>query len=218
MREAVMNEPVMDELVDLGPLEMTRIVVGPMSNNAYLLRDRSSGTLVLIDAAAEPERLLEALHSAPLAAVVTTHRHADHVGALVAVVTATGAATAAGGPDADALPVPTDTRLGDGDAVAVGGASLAVVRLTGHTPGGIALVHDARPGGGVVHVFTGDSLFPGGIGRTGSPGAFATLLADVRAKLFDVLPDDTRIWPGHGEPTTLGVERPELAAWAERGW
>lgn len=208
----------MDETVDLGGLGMTRVVVGPMSNNAYLLREPSTGVLVLVDAADEAPRLLAALDGSPLDTVVTTHRHRDHVQALAAVVGATGATTVAGAPDADALPVPVDRALEDGDTVAVGGVELRVVRLTGHTPGGIALVHDGRAAGGGVHVFTGDSLFPGGVGRTGSPEDFRTLLSDVRSKLFVALPDDTRIWPGHGDPTTLGAERPQLAEWAERGW
>ncbi len=105
-----------------------------------------------------------------------------------------------------------------GDTVAVVVVELRVVRLTGHTPGGIALVHDGRPAVGSVHVFTGDSLFPGGVGRTGSPEDFRTLLADVRSRLFEPFPDETRIWPGHGEPTTLGAERPHLQEWRDRGW
>lgn len=212
------GESGVDEVVELGGLGMTRLVVGPMGNDAYLLREPTTGALALVDAADEAPRLLAALGGATLATVVTTHRHADHVQALAAVVAATGAATVAGAPDAGALPVPVDRAVGDGDTVAVGPVALRVVRLTGHTPGGIALVHDGRPAGGGVHVFTGDSLFPGGVGRTGSPAFFTTLLGDVRAKLFDALPDDTRVWPGHGDPTTLGAERPHLAEWAARGW
>jgi glyoxylase-like metal-dependent hydrolase (beta-lactamase superfamily II) len=207
-----------DDAVDLGGLSMTRLVVGPMSNNAYLLEDPRTGALALVDAADEAPRLLGAVGKRPLATVVTTHRHADHVQALGAVVAATSAVTVAGEPDAAALPVPTGRAVTDDDLVEVGHARLRVVRLTGHTAGGIALVHDGRPAGGVVHVFTGDSLFPGGVGRTGSPEDFATLLTDVRTKLFDGLPDDTQVWPGHGDPTTLGAERPHLTEWADRGW
>lgn len=207
-----------DDAVDLGGLSMTRLVVGPMANNVYLLDDPATGTLVLVDAADDAPGLLAALGQRPLAAVVTTHRHADHVQALAAVVQATHATTIAGGPDATTLPVAVDRPVTDGDVVEVGRVRLRVVRLTGHTPGGIALVHDGRPADGVVHVFTGDSLFPGGVGRTGSPADFASLLDDVRTKLFDALPDDTRVWPGHGDPTTLGAERPHLQEWADRGW
>lgn len=217
-RERVRGEPEPEDAVDLGGLSMTRLVVGPMANNAYLLEDPATGARVLVDAADEAPQLLAALGGRPLTAVVTTHRHADHVQALAAVVEATHAMTVAGEPDAAALPVAVGRPVIDGDVVEVGRVPLRVVRLTGHTPGGIALVHDGRPAGGVVHAFTGDSLFPGGVGRTGSPGDFGSLLDDVRRKLFDTLPDDTQVWPGHGDPTTLGAERPHLREWADRGW
>ncbi len=133
------------------------------------------------------------------------------------VVSATGARTAAGEDDADHLPVPVEIRLRHGDTVDVGEVSLDVVHLRGHTPGSVALVH--RGADGSVHVFTGDSLFPGGVGNTqGDPERFASLIEDVERRLFDVLPDETVVHPGHGAGTTLGAERPHLAEWRERGW
>ena len=201
---------------DLGVATVTALSVGGMDNNAYLVEDRATGGLLLVDAAAEPGRLLDLLGGRPLGSVVTTHRHADHWGALAEVVRATGATTLAGAPDAVGIPVPTDRPLDDGDRVQVGALSLGVVRLTGHTPGGIALtLTDAA---GTVSVFTGDSLFPGGVGRTRSPEDFTRLLDDVTTRLFDVLGDDTVVLPGHGAATTLGAERPHLAEWRARGW
>ncbi len=213
-----MDTASVDEVVELGGSRLTRLVVGPMANDVYLLREPSTGAQLLVDAADEAPRLLAALGGTPLATVVTTHRHGDHVQALAAVIATTGARTVAGGPDAGALPVGVDRAVEDGDTVEVGTVTLRVVRLTGHTPGGIALVYDGRPAGGLVHVFTGDSLFPGGVGRTGSPADFRQLLADVRTKLFDALPDEARVWPGHGDPTSIGAERPHLDEWADRGW
>jgi len=148
--------------------------------------------------------------------VVTTHQHADHWQALAEVVAATGARTVAHPADAPGIPVPTDELVDDGDEVAVGRVALAVVHLVGHTPGSIALVH--RDSDGSTHVFTGDSLFPGGVGKTRSPEAFASLMDDVEAKLFARLPDDTWVYPGHGDDTTLGAERPQLGGWRARGW
>ncbi len=205
-----------EQVRDLGLATVTAVSVGGMDNNAYLVTDSATGALLLVDAAAEPDRLLGLLAGGPLASVVTTHRHADHWGALAAVVEATGAPTLAGAPDAEAIPVPTDRLLDDGDEVRVGELSLGVVRLTGHTPGGIALT--LAGGTGRVHLFTGDSLFPGGVGRTRSPGDFARLLDDVTTKLFGVFGDDTVVLPGHGAATTLGAERPQLAQWRARGW
>lgn len=208
---------VADERVDdLGVATVTAVSVGGMDNIAYLVRDSATGQQLLVDAAAEPDRLLGLLAGRPLAAVVTTHRHRDHWAALAAVVEATGAQTLAGAPDAEAIPVPTDRSLGDGDTVRVGQLSMGVLRLTGHIPGGIALTLTDRTGR--THVFTGDSLFPGGVGRTGSPADFTRLLDDVTAKLFDALGDDSVVLPGHGAPTTLGEERPHLPEWRARGW
>jgi glyoxylase-like metal-dependent hydrolase (beta-lactamase superfamily II) len=105
-----------------------------------------------------------------------------------------------------------------GDTVTVGGQTLEVVHLRGHTPGSIALVWRGGEGAG-THVFTGDSLFPGGVGNTQKdPERFASLIDDVEQRIFGVLPDDTWVYPGHGKDTTLGAERPHLGEWRERGW
>lgn len=201
---------------ELAGLVVTKLSVGPMDNNAYLLECRSTGALCLIDAANDADALLALVAGRPLDRVVTTHRHADHWQALAPVVAATGARTAAGAPDADALPVPVDERLTHGDEVAVGDVRLGVIALVGHTPGSVAL-HYAEPGGR-SHLFTGDSLFPGGPGRTTSPADFTSLMDDLEARVFAPLADDTWIYPGHGNDTTLGVERPHVPEWRARGW
>ncbi|CAL9408959.1 Hydroxyacylglutathione hydrolase GloC [Streptomyces sp. enrichment culture] len=202
---------------ELADLMISKVAVGDMNNNAYLLRCRSTGEQLLIDAAAEPETLLSLIGGDGIASVVTTHRHGDHWGALQAVVDATGARTYAGALDAEGIPVPTDVLVGDGDTVTVGRVSLTARHLVGHTPGSIALVYDDPHGH--PHVFTGDCLFPGGVGNThGDASAFASLIDDVEGKLFAQLPDETWVYPGHGNDTTLGAERPHLAEWRERGW
>lgn len=208
------------EILSRPDVSVHEVHVGEMDNVAYLLTCRATGAQLLVDAAADPDTLLALVAAGSpagrLDTVVTTHRHHDHVGALSAVVGATGASTAAGADDADHLPVPTDRRLEDGDVVHVGDVPLDVVHLRGHTPGSVALV---LRGDGPAHVFTGDSLFPGGVGNTrGVAADFTSLLDDVSARLFDVLPDDTVVHPGHGDPTTLGAERPHLQEWRERGW
>jgi len=201
---------------ELPALAVTKVAVGPMDNNAYLLRCRTSGEQLLIDAAAEPDRLVDLVGADGLAGVVTTHRHRDHWGALAAVVAATGARTFAHPADADAIDVETDVFLQDGDALAFGRVTLAVVHLVGHTPGSVALVYDDPEG--EPHIFTGDCLFPGGVGAVNPPGTFADLYGSVVSKVFDRLPDETWVYPGHGDDTTLGRERPQLDEWAARGW
>jgi glyoxylase-like metal-dependent hydrolase (beta-lactamase superfamily II) len=201
---------------ELSALTVTKVSVGPMDNNAYLLECRASGELLLVDAAADAPALLALVGDRPLARVVTTHRHPDHWQALADVVAATGARTAAGRDDADGIPVPTDEPLADGDLVSVGEVPLSVIQLVGHTPGSVALLHEDPAGH--PHLFTGDSLFPGGVGRTRSPEDFASLVDDVETKLFGRLPDDTWFYPGHGDDSTLGTERPSLPEWRARGW
>ncbi len=202
---------------ELPELVITKVAVGRMDNNAYLLRCRRTDEQVLIDAADEPDTLLRVVGDGGLRRVITTHQHADHWQALPMMVDATGATTVAGDADADELPVNVAERVSDGDRVPVGRSELEVIHLVGHTPGSIALLYDDPEGS--PHVFTGDCLFPGGVGNTfGSAANFASLLEDVSSKLFYRLPDETWVYPGHGDDTTLGAERPHLSEWEERGW
>lgn len=204
----------------LDALTITKLSVGPMDNNAYLLVCRNTGEALLIDAANEPERISDVIGYAQdrptLRTIVTTHQHGDHWQALGAVAGANGSNTAAHPADADPLPVPPDFLLEHGDTVTVGDCTLEVIHLRGHTPGSIALLY--RDPGGIPHLFTGDSLFPGGVGKTWSPEDFATLIDDVEERVFGTLPDETWFYPGHGDDSTLGAERPKVGEWRERGW
>jgi glyoxylase-like metal-dependent hydrolase (beta-lactamase superfamily II) len=201
---------------DLANLSITKMSVGDMDNNAYLLRCQRTDEQVMIDAANEPNRLLSLIGADGLARVVTTHRHADHWQGLAAVVEATGAETVASADDAPEIPVPITRPVLHGDTVAVGDCELEVIHLVGHTPGSIALLYDDPSG--TPHLFTGDSLFPGGVGKTWSAADFKTLLDEVTTKLFDRLPDETWFYPGHGDDSTLGEQRPHLDEWRARGW
>ena len=198
---------------ELRDLAITKVSVGPMDNNAYLLR--SGSELLLIDAANEPARLLKLAGSAPLDTVVTTHRHGDHWQALAEVVRSTGAASLAHADDAPGIPVITGT-LNDGDTVTVGDCTLRVIHVVGHTPGSIVLLYQDPDG--TAHLFTGDSLFPGGPGRTTNPRDFTSLMDDLEAKIFGRFEDDTWFYPGHGKDSTLGAERPAIREWRARGW
>lgn len=230
--EVVVGGPAHVRVLDA--LEIRKLAVGPMANDAYLLTCRRTGDRLLVDAAAEAGRLLELVRSGSpegaLVTVVTTHRHADHVGALAEVVSATGAAVAVGADDAAAVTSATGVRvdraLVHGDTLAVGDVRLEVVALRGHTAGSVALAYREpdrvdEPGAnpGRVHLFTGDSLFPGGLGSTDHDAArFTSLLDDVTERVFARFDDDTRVYPGHGADTTLGAERPHLPAWRARRW
>ena len=198
-------------------LRITKVCTPPFTNNCYLLRCTATGDTLLVDAAGDAPRLLELVGDGRLVGVLETHGHWDHQQALTEVVAATGAPVLAHPDDAADLPVPVDRPVHDGDVVTVGQARLSVVHLLGHTPGSVALVYEADPER--PHVFSGDSLFPGGVGNTEKdPARFATLLDDVERKIFGPLGDATWVYPGHGTDTTLGAERPALAQWRERGW
>ncbi|MGI8813951.1 MAG: MBL fold metallo-hydrolase [Pseudonocardia sp.] len=203
----------------LGALTVSKVSVGPYDNNAYLLVCTATGAALLIDAANEPERLTGLLGERDnrpcLHTLVTTHRHPDHWQALAEVVEAYEPVTIAHPLDAPGLPVPTHTLVEHGDTVRVGEVELKVIHLRGHTPGSIALLYrdDGDP-----HLFTGDCLFPGGPGKTWSADDFQSLIGDLEERVFGPLPDETWIYPGHGDDTTLGTERPHLDEWRARGW
>ena len=151
----------------------------------------------------------------PVGTIVTTHRHADHWQALPEVQKHTGAVVVAHPADADELPVPVGRRAEHGEVLTFGDCAVSLIHLRGHTPGSLAVLYDAAGGlADAPHVFTGDSLFPGGVGKTNSPEDFTSLLNDVTERLFGPLPDPTWVYPGHGNDTTLGAERPHLASGA----
>ncbi|TQS93087.1 MBL fold metallo-hydrolase [Arthrobacter sp. TS-15] len=216
----------MDSLIhSLRDVTIRSISVSEMNNNVYLLTSKSTGTQVLIDAADDLPAIQQLLMDSAadtaaqpkLARIATTHQHWDHVRALPELVAVTSASTSAGADDADALPVPVDVRLGHGDVERFDDVELTAVHLRGHTPGSIAFVYQDPDG--PAHIFSGDSLFPGGVGNTQNDSArFTSLLNDVQERLFDAYPDETLVHPGHGLPTTLGAERPHLEEWRARGW
>ncbi|WAH95555.1 MBL fold metallo-hydrolase [Arthrobacter sp. MMS18-M83] len=216
----------MDSLIhSLRDITIRRISVSEMNNNVYLLTAKASGAQLLIDAADDLPAIQQMIEDSAadtkatpkLALIATTHQHWDHVRALPGLVEATGAKTSAGADDAAALPVPVAVPLHHGDVGNFDGFDITSVHLRGHTPGSIAYVYQDPEG--PTHIFSGDSLFPGGVGNTQNDAArFTSLLNDVTERLFEAYPDDTVVHPGHGDPTTLGAERPHLAEWRERGW
>lgn len=196
-------------------VRLTKFSVGRMDNNCYLL-EHSDGSSILIDAAADPGRIARIVGEAAPDVVITTHRHHDHVGALAAVVESRSPRVVAGFDDVAEIERQTGVSgtepVQHGDVIVTGGLSLEVIQLVGHTPGSIALVFDERV------LFTGDSLFPGGPGKTSEPADFTSLMDHLTERVFDRFGDDVVVHPGHGDSTTLGAERPHLAEWRARGW
>src|SRR2546421_595062 len=194
-----------------GPYRVTTFSVGPYDNNVYLLADVKAKEALLIDAANEAPRILKELEGLHVSTILTTHGHADHVQALTAVRGSTGARFACHPDDEKMMPIPADHRIGDGEVFRFGDRELRAVHTPGHTPGSTCFTIDDL-------LFSGDTLFPGGPGNTSGPGAsFPTIIQSIRRSLF-TLPDETRILPGHGKSTTIGVEREHLDEWIARGW
>ena len=199
---------------------LSMVAVSDMDNRAYILQSLTDPQdVLLIDAPAEPETLRAAVGADAAPSIVITHQHHDHTGALPELI---GEGTRLVGHPLD-IPAVEEMRgvtftetVDDGDTVNAGGVTLDVIWLRGHTPGSIAL---ATTIDGVQYLFTGDSLFPGGVGNTwNDPERFATLIDDVESKLFGRYPDETVVLPGHGDGTTLGDERASLPEWRARGW
>lgn len=196
-------------------LTLHHISVSAMDNNSYLLAANGKG--LLIDAADDASALLKLAEDAgvTITAVLTTHRHEDHVRALEEVLSATGATHYAPFLEVPALPAAVDVELHHGDAIEFEGHKFPISILRGHTPGGAMLAAEID---GHTHLFVGDSLFPGGLGKTNSEGDFVRLFNDVKERIFETYPDDSTVWPGHGKNTTVGDERPQLEVWWERRW
>lgn len=193
-------------------VEVRKFSVGPMDNNVYLLTDQSSRETLLIDAANDADRILREVDGLRVVAILTTHGHGDHWQALSEVADATGAALWLHPADADMVPRSADIDAADGDRIEFGGASVRLIHAPGHTPGSISVLL------GDTHLFTGDTLFPGGPGNTfGDPEAFEQIMDSLESRLF-TLSDDTWVYPGHGDDTTLRAERPNLNDWRARGW
>lgn len=199
---------------------VTKLSVGPMDNNCYVLTDSDAGTGIMIDAANDAERIMEVIGDVRITAIVTTHGHQDHWQALAEVARATGAAVVHHSADAARIPVTADRAVDHGDTVDFGTATVEIRHTPGHTDGSICVVLSGTAEGSpptTTHVFTGDTLFPGGPGKTQDATQFELVMRSLRERLF-VLPDDTWVYPGHGDDTTLGHERDELDRWQARGW
>ncbi len=192
-------------------VRVDKVVVGPYENNAYVVRCRSTGEAVLVDAANEHELLVPLCRALGVRRVLTTHGHFDHIQAVEACREA-GIDVGVAAEDAKMLPS-YDFQIDDEDVIEVGDLRLRAIHTPGHTPGSTSFLLDGEP-----LLFTGDTLFPGGPGNTRFEGAsFDQIIASIDRRLF-TLPAELLVLPGHGLDTTLGTERPHLQEWVDRGW
>jgi glyoxylase-like metal-dependent hydrolase (beta-lactamase superfamily II) len=190
-------------------MEVKKFSVGPFDNNVYVIRCVSTNDALVVDGAADPDRILREVEGSSVRAIVETHGHPDHVQALPRLVEALGVPVLAHAGDARRMPVRTE-QLRDGQTIVVGDIEFRVMHTPGHTPGSVSLV--ARD-----HLFSGDTLFPAGPGGTdNNKDRFREIMRSLD-RLFE-LPDTVRINPGHGVDSTIGRERPYLETWRSRGW
>lgn len=201
---------------DLTHLTIKKLAVGPLANNVYLLRCRNTGVQILIDAADQPQDILTMIGPDPLSHILTTHSHPDHWQALSHIAGTTGALTCAPAADVADIAPTTAIELNHGTVITFGRCEVEVITVGGHTKGCSMFVY--RDPKGHEHLFSGDALFPGGLGKTGTTEDFTTLFKAVKTQAFDRLSDSTWVYPGHGDDTTLGRERPQLDEWQARGW
>ena len=194
-------------------LLVAKMGLGPDGVNGYLLRCLRTEEQLLVDAADDALFIAAISSSRSVATVLTTHAHPTHTHALEHIVATTFASVVAHPAEANLLPVPASRRVADGDVVSVGDVPLTVLHLPGALAGSLGLLF--RPAdGSAPHLFTGDALLRGGQGSTSGEQDRETLSEVLRRKVFDVLPDDTWVYPGHGPDTTVGRERAALLAGA----
>jgi hydroxyacylglutathione hydrolase len=189
-------------------IRLEKLQLGPYDTNAYILACQKTGDSVLIDAPAASSKIMEKLQSSSPRYILLTHDHMDHVGALAKLHASLGVPLAVHAADAVNLPSRPDILLADGDTLCFGRLKLEVIHTPGHTPGSLCF----RCG---RHLLSGDTIFPGGPGHTDSPDDFGQIIKSLAQKIF-VLPDDTRIYPGHGEATVLKKEKGAFAAFVAR--
>src|SRR5699024_9235929 len=215
-------------MIETEHIVIRSIAVSEMENNVYLLTAKETGSQVLIDAADDAEAIAQLVAAGAadteaetaLRAITTTQPHGDHIRARPAVSARhPEARTIAGADDAAAITEAEGVEIAHAvdhlDGGDFGGFGLEAICLRGHTPGSIALL---LSDGGRTILFSGDSLFPGGPGKTWSKAHFNSLMDDLEERVFGQLADDTVVLPGHGDSTTVGQERPKLDEWRERGW
>jgi len=176
-------------------IRIEKLELGPFGTNAYIVTCPVTSTSAVVDAPGEADTILERLKGTHPKCILMTHNHMDHVGALVALQSKLSVPVAAHSADADNLPLEPDRKLRDGDGVSIGEIHITVLHTPGHTPGSLCFLTGS-------YLLSGDTIFPGGPGKTWSPAAFKQIVASLTSKIF-VLPDETEVYPGHGGATTL---------------
>lgn len=198
----------MSAIVNDEDIRIEKLQLGPYGTNCYIVVCNLTKESLVVDAPGEEEKILERLQGTQPKYILLTHDHMDHTGALSALRSELNIPMGAHDLDSTQVSPTPEISLKDGDTFLLGNLVFDVLHTPGHTPGGLCFKYG-------IHLFSGDSIFPSGPGRTSSPARLKQLIDSLKAKIF-VLPDDTRIYPGHGEITNLKKEREEFAVFESR--
>jgi glyoxylase-like metal-dependent hydrolase (beta-lactamase superfamily II) len=189
-------------------LQIDKVTVGAFDNNCYIITCPKRGESAVVDAPAEAGSILKGLEGTQPRFILITHTHMDHLGALSELKSKLGIPIAVHPLDAKRLSLKPEILLGDGETVSIGNVKLKVLHTPGHTPGSVCFLTGK-------YLISGDTLFPGGPGKTGSPANLRQIIESIREKIF-CLPDDTQVHPGHGDSTILKKEKKEFALFSSR--
>jgi hydroxyacylglutathione hydrolase len=189
-------------------IQIDRVVLGPFSTNSYIITCRKTAESLVVDAPGDIGTMVTALRHTRPTRILITHGHMDHISGLADLKRALSLPVAVHPGDAEALPVDPDILLGDGDLLPLGWIQLQVLHTPGHTPGSVCLLTDR-------YLIAGDTLFPGGPGHTRSSDDFQLIIQSLTQRIFP-LPDDTQVYPGHGDATVLGREKEAFRAFSTR--
>ena len=189
-------------------VQIDRLKLGPFDTNSYILTCPLTGDSVLVDAPGEASEILKASKGTNPRYILITHNHMDHIGALSELKSRLRIPVGGHRLDAKGLPLRPDILLEDGEEVSCGNMRLRVLHTPGHTPGSLCFLVGK-------HLISGDTIFPGGPGKTKSPIDLKLIIQTITSKIF-VLPDDTVLYPGHGDSTLLRKEREEFAIFSSR--
>jgi hydroxyacylglutathione hydrolase len=202
------QEEKMAIVVKNDEIQIEKFGLGPFGTNTYILVCQKTGDSVVVDAPGEAQKVLDRLKGTHPKYILMTHNHMDHVGALSDLKSKLQIAVAAHSADAGNLPVKPDILLKDGEKVSCGEIQLKVLHTPGHTPGSLCFLTGR-------YLISGDTLFPGGPGKTGTPAKFKQIVDSLKSKIFN-LPDDVEIYPGHGDATVLDKEKRQFESFSAR--
>ena len=195
-------------VVNTATIQIESHALGPFGTNSYIVRCLKTDDSVVVDAPGDAPTVLDRLKHTNPKYILMTHNHMDHTGALAELKSALNVPIAAHAADAARLPIPADTLLADGEVITFGKIRIIVLHTPGHTPGSLCFYTKG-------YLISGDTLFPDGPGKTGFPADFKQIVESLQKKIF-VLPDDTQMFPGHGDATVLGKEKHAFEAFAAR--